>query len=182
MATAGMAVLTGLSCSIVLPTLTLPSTVFTGEECGGTTIMWTRGDFSDLDSRIILDSYQIDYKKTSEIKWFAHKELIKYNDSVDQYSWVISNLADGAEILFHVRIRVSEYGETLPEYTLGPISDPVIIHCNEFTAKNTSSYTGEAASYTTAGPFLTSTTATEQKPTESQYINDNTTPNDYNSI
>lgn len=52
----------------------------------------------------------------------------------------------------------------------------------EFTAKNTSSYTGEAASYTTAGPFMTTTTATEQKPTESQYIDDNTTPNDYNSF
>lgn len=40
----------------------------------------------------------------------------------------------------------------------------------EFTAKNTSSYTGEAASYTTAGPFMTTTTATEQKPTESRCI------------
>lgn len=60
----------------------------------------------------------------------CNQELIKYNGSVDQYSWVISNLADGAEILFRVNIRVSEYGEILPEYTLGPISDPVIIHCN----------------------------------------------------
>lgn len=42
----------------VLPTLTLPPTVFIGEECGTTTITWTRGDFSNLDSRIILDSYQ----------------------------------------------------------------------------------------------------------------------------
>lgn len=78
----------------VLPTLTLPSTVFTGEECGGTTIMWTRGDFSDLDSRIILDSYQC-------VKY------ISLNYPKSEYMNIISVMSKTLDLVFLVKSLLS---------------------------------------------------------------------------
>ncbi|XP_056009485.1 uncharacterized protein LOC125682029 [Ostrea edulis] len=119
---------TGLSCDIALPTLSLPPVVYNGEECGTTVVTWIPGNYTDLDSRINVHSYQIDSQEVNKGEWSRNDELIQHSDFLRLFVANISGLRTG-EYRFRINIRVSEYDELLAEFTLGPASNAVNIQC-----------------------------------------------------